>query len=94
MVDPFDASVIYHAGNVVFKSTDKGQSWAVISPDLTRDEKDKHNEGGGPFTNEGAGGENYNTLMSLTASQHGVLWAGSGDGLGTSLKMEEKLGKT
>ena len=83
LVDPFDASVIYHAGNVVFKSTDKGQSWTVISPDLTRNEKDKHNEGGGPFTNEGAGGENYNTLMSLTASPHeqGVMWAGSDDGL-------------
>jgi len=81
--DPHDRNTIYHAGNVVFKSTDKGQSWSVISPDLTRNDKSKQGPGGGPYTNEAAGGENYNTLMYLTASPHekGVLWAGSDDGL-------------
>ena len=78
-----DRNTIYHAGNVVFKSTDEGQNWTPISPDLTRNEKDKHGPGGGPFTNEAAGGENYNTITYLTESQHeeGVLWAGTDDGL-------------
>jgi photosystem II stability/assembly factor-like uncharacterized protein len=80
---PHDRNTIYHAGNVVFKTTDGGQSWDVISPDLTRNEKDKQGSGGGPYTNEAAGGENYNTLMYLTESTHeqGVLYAGSDDGL-------------
>ncbi len=80
---PHDRNTIYHAGNVVFKTTDGGQRWEIISPDLTRNEKDKQGPGGGPFTNEAAGGENYNTLMYLTESPHekGVLYAGSDDGL-------------
>lgn len=80
---PHDRNTIYHAGNVVFKTTDGGTNWEVISPDLTRNEKDKQGPGGAPFTNEAAGGENYNTLMYLTESPHeqGVLYAGSDDGL-------------
>lgn len=83
ITSPHDRKTIYHGGNVVFKSTDEGQSWSVISPDLTRNEKDKHGLGGGPFTNEAAGGEIYNTLTYLTVSPHeeGVLWSGSDDGL-------------
>ncbi len=80
---PHDRNTIYHAGNVVFRTTDRGLSWDTVSPDLTRDEEDKQGPGGGPYTNEGAGGENYNTLMYLVESPHegGVLWAGSDDGL-------------
>ncbi len=80
---PHDRSTIYHAGNVVFKSTDEGNSWSIVSKDLTRNDKSKHGPGGGPYTNEAAGGENYNTIMSLVESPHekGVLWAGSDDGL-------------
>ena len=80
---PQDPTVIYHAGNVVFKTVNGGTDWEVISPDLTRNEKSKQGPGGVPFTNEAAGGENYNTLMSLVASPHdeNVLWAGSDDGL-------------
>ena len=80
---PHDRNTIYHAGNVVFKTTDGGNSWEVISPDLTRNEVEKQGPGGGPYTNEAAGGENYNTLMYLVESPHekGVLYAGSDDGL-------------
>ncbi len=83
ITSPHDRNTIYHAGNVVFKSTNEGQSWTPISPDLTRNEKEKHGPGGGPFTNEAAGGENYNTITYLTESklEEGVLWAGSDDGL-------------
>ena len=80
---PGNPSKIYHAGNVVFKTENRGQSWSVISPDLTRNEKDKQGPGGAPFTNEAAGGENYNTISYLAASPHqdGVLWVGTDDGL-------------
>ncbi len=80
---PHDRSTIYHAGNVVFKTTDGGISWEVISPDLTRNDTTKQGPGGRPYTNEAAGGENYNTIMYLTESLHeqSTLWAGSDDGL-------------
>jgi photosystem II stability/assembly factor-like uncharacterized protein len=80
---PHDPGVIYHAGNVVLKTSDQGHSWQEISPDLTRDDEEKQGAGGGPITNEGAGGENYNTIMYLAPSPHepGVLWVGTDDGL-------------
>lgn len=80
---PQNRNTIYHAGNVVFKTTNGGLSWKVISPDLTKNEEEKHGPGGGPYTNEAAGGENYNTITALVASQHkkGVLYAGTDDGL-------------
>ena len=93
LTDPKDPTVLFHAGNVVFKSTDQGQSWQVISPDLTKNEKDKQGPGGVPFTNEAAGGENYNTLMSLAIAlqDSNELWAGSDDGL---LHLTRDGGKT
>lgn len=80
---PHDRNTIYHAGNVVFKTTDGGLSWETVSPDLTKNETEKHGPGGGPYTNEAAGGENYNTITALVESQHkeGVLYAGTDDGL-------------
>ena len=91
-----DSNILYHAGNVVFKSTNGGLSWEVISPDLTRNEKDKQIAGGAPYTNEAAGGENYNTLMSLAVSPHSKdeLWAGSDDGLVHLTRDGGKPGKT
>ena len=78
-----DPATIYHAGNVLFVTRDRGQSWEAVSPDLTRDEDDKQGAGGTPITNEGAGGENYNTIMYLAESPHdaGTLWVGTDDGL-------------
>lgn len=80
---PHDRNTIYHVGNVVFKTTNGGITWKTISPDLTKNETDKHGAGGAPYTNEAAGGENYNTITALVESQHeqGVLYAGTDDGL-------------
>ena len=73
----------YHAGNRVFKTTDLGKTWQVISEDLTRHDTSKMNFSGVPYTNEGAGGENYGTIAYLAESPHeaGLLYAGSDDGL-------------
>lgn len=83
IASPHDPNTIYHAANVVFKTTNGGITWEVISPDLTRNEESKQQEGGGPITNEGAGGENYNTIYYLIESPHekGLLYAGSDCGL-------------
>ena len=55
----------------------------MISPDLTRNDSTKQGLGGGPITNEGAGGENYNTIYYVTESslEKGVIWTGSDCGL-------------
>jgi photosystem II stability/assembly factor-like uncharacterized protein len=83
LASPHNPSTIYHGGNVVFRTTNGGISWDVISPDLTRNEKNKQGEGGGPLTNEGAGGENYNTINYIIESslEKGVIWTGSDCGL-------------
>ncbi|MFO7763586.1 MAG: hypothetical protein R6V61_07635 [Wenzhouxiangellaceae bacterium] len=81
VVSEHDSSVLYHAGNIVFKSTDRGNSWNTISPDLTRDNPEHQGPGGFPITNEVS--ENYNTIMYLAESPHdaGTLWVGTDDGL-------------
>jgi photosystem II stability/assembly factor-like uncharacterized protein len=83
VVSPHDPKTIYHAGNVLFKTTNAGISWQVISPDLTRNDTSKQGQGGGPITNEGAGGENYNTIYYVIESslEQAVIWTGSDCGL-------------
>ncbi len=78
-----DPSIIYHAANVVLKTSDGGLSWSEISGDLTRNDKSQQTKGGVPFTSEGAGGEIYNTIAYLEVSPHSadVLWVGSDCGL-------------
>jgi len=80
-VSMHDPSVIYHAGNKLLKSTNRGISWAEISPDLTRNEADKQGSMGGPITNEVT--ENYNTILYIAESRHeaGTIWVGTDDGL-------------
>ena len=82
-VSPHDPETIYHAGNVLFKTKDGGDSWDIISPDLTRNDIEKQSWGSVPFTNEAAGGEVYNTILYAVESPHeaGTIWAGSDDGL-------------
>lgn len=80
---PHDPKVVYHTGNVVLRTRDMGLTWEKISPDLTRNDTTKQELGGGPFTNEGAGGENYNTIYYLIESslEKGVIYTGSDCGL-------------
>jgi len=84
---PFRVSVhnpdhFYHAAQMVFYSQDRGNTWQTISSDLTRNQKEKQGPGCTPFTNEGAGGEMYNTISYLAECPHkkGTIWAGTDDG--------------
>lgn len=76
-----DKSAIYHAGNKLLKSTDRGVSWTEVSPDLTRDDEATQGPGGAPITNEVS--ENYNTISYVAESMHeaGTMYVGSDDGL-------------
>ncbi len=80
---PHDPGVLYAAGNIVFRSTDQGESWEPISPDLTRNDPDKLQPSGGDITGDASGAETYCTVFSFLESPHeaGTLWAGSDDGL-------------
>lgn len=76
-------NAFYHGGNHLLKTTDLGRSWQEISPDLTRNDQSKLGISGVPYTNEGAGGENYGTLayIKIHPNEKGVIWTGSDDGL-------------
>jgi uncharacterized coiled-coil protein SlyX len=78
-----EKGVYYHAGNHLFKTKDMGKSWEVISPDLTTHDTAKMGLSGYPYTNEGAGGENYCTITYVMESdkENGVIYTGSDDGL-------------
>lgn len=80
---PHDANVLYTGGNVMFKTTNEGQSWQIISPDLTRNDKTKLGPSGGPITKDNTSVEYYCTIFTLAESpvQKGVIWTGSDDGL-------------
>lgn len=77
-----EPSTFYHAAQVLLKTTDMGKSWKEVSPDLTRNQDDKQGPGGGPYTNEAVGAENYGTISYVTDSPHeaGVIWVGTDDG--------------
>ncbi len=80
---PHDANVLYVTGNRVFRSTNEGASWEVISPDLTRNDESKLGPSGGPITKDTTGAEHYCTIFAFVESPHepGVFWSGSDDGL-------------
>ena len=78
-----EANTFYHGGNVLFKTNNNGKNWTAISPDLTRHDTATMGMSGVPYTNEGAGGENYATLAYVKESPHekGLIYTGSDDGL-------------
>ena len=83
LVSEHDPNTIYHAANKLLKTSDRGISWEEISPDLTKNNKGNLGPGGGPITNEGAGGEVYHTIYYIAESPHNkeVIYTGADDGL-------------
>ncbi len=83
LFSPNDPNTLYASANVLFKSTDEGQSWEPISPDLTRNDKSKLGPSGGPITKDNTSVEYYATIFTVAESplEKGVIWAGSDDGL-------------
>ncbi len=83
LVSPHDPNTLYTAGEMVFRSTNAGQSWQAISGDLTRNDKSKQQPSGGPITLDITSVEYYDTVFALAESPltKGLLWAGTDDGL-------------
>ena len=81
-VSPHDADLVYMASQYVHRTTDDGQTWETISPDLTANEPDKQVISGSPITRDITGEEFYSTIYSLRESplQAGVIWSGANDG--------------
>jgi photosystem II stability/assembly factor-like uncharacterized protein len=80
---PADPHELLVAAQVVFSSIDKGQTWKIISPDLTRNDPTTEGPSGGPIYWDQTGAETFPDIASLAVSplDAGVIWAGSADGL-------------
>jgi photosystem II stability/assembly factor-like uncharacterized protein len=82
-IDPFEPDTIYYGSQWVHKSTDRGDTWTIISPDLTTNNPawQKQEESGG-ITLDASGAENFTTIISIAPSpvQKGILWVGTDDG--------------
>jgi photosystem II stability/assembly factor-like uncharacterized protein len=74
---------LYTFSNHVHVTENEGQSWTIISPDLTRNDPEKLKSSGGPITQDNTSVEYYCTIFAAqeSALQEGLLWVGSDDGL-------------
>ncbi|MDE2480893.1 MAG: glycosyl hydrolase [bacterium] len=83
LFSPAEPNVLFETAQVVFKSSDFGQTWKVISPDLTRNDKRTEGPTGGPVDNDATGVEIFPDIASFAISplDGSVMWAGSADGL-------------
>ncbi|MDR9418823.1 glycosyl hydrolase [Gracilimonas sp.] len=82
-ISPHDSDILYATSQYVHRSDDEGMSWETISGDLTRNDKSKQGESGGPITKDDTSVEYYNTVFTFAESpvEPGVLWTGADDGL-------------
>lgn len=82
-LSPTNLGVLYIGGQFLFRSSDKGETWERISPDLTTNdpEKQKQEESGG-LTIDNSTAENHCTIYSISESplDANVIWAGTDDG--------------
>jgi photosystem II stability/assembly factor-like uncharacterized protein len=82
-LDPFDANVVYYGSQFVHRSPDRGETWEIISPDLTTNdpEKQRQAESGG-LTLDVTAAENHTTILTIAPSpvERGVIWVGTDDG--------------
>ena len=81
--DPLAANTLYCSSQHLFKTTDGGSSWKIISPDLTLADPKTLGDSGGPITKDQNGPEIYATIFSIAPSrlEEGTIWTGSDDGL-------------
>lgn len=80
---PHDGDKLYAASNHLHVSYNEGQSWELISPDLTRNDSAKLGPSGGPITKDNTGVEYYSTIFAACESPYekDLIWSGSDDGL-------------
>jgi len=80
---PHDPRKLYAASNHLHVSYNEGESWEIISPDLTRNDPEKLGPSGGPITKDNTSVEYYCTIFAAIESplKKDLIWAGSDDGL-------------
>jgi len=80
---PHNPNKLYTASNHLHASTNEGESWELLSPDLTRNDPSKLKSSGGPITQDNTSVEYYCTIFAAAESPvtEGLLWTGSDDGL-------------
>lgn len=76
-------NVLYAAGSQLFRSTNEGESWTAVSPELARRDPKTMGPSGGPITKDQTGVETYGLIFAFDESPvtPGLLWAGTDDGL-------------
>jgi photosystem II stability/assembly factor-like uncharacterized protein len=81
-IDPFDHNTVYYGCQVIFKTSNGGQSWSVISPDLSTQDP-AHNMPSGGIVGDNLGQFYAEVVFAIAPStlQKGLIWAGSNDGL-------------
>ncbi|NTV83729.1 MAG: hypothetical protein HGA23_05440, partial [Bacteroidales bacterium] len=82
-VSPHDSNTVYYGSQYLHKTTNGGQNWEIISPDLTANRKEYSMRSGGPIDEDISGEEYYAVLYAIKESpiRKGVIWTGSNDGL-------------
>ena len=77
-----DGTTVYFGGEVLFKSTNHGQSWEIISPDLTTNDKNKQKSSGGAVVVDNTAAEFHCTILTIAPSMvdPNVIWVGTDDG--------------
>jgi photosystem II stability/assembly factor-like uncharacterized protein len=80
---PFDPKTLYITSQYLHRSTDNGNSWEDISPDLTRNDPKTQGDVGGLITKDNTGAETFPTIFTFAESpvEKGVFWTGSDDGV-------------
>ena len=92
--DPHDANTVYYASQFLHKSKDSGETWEIISPDLTTNDSTKQRQQKtGGLTFDITGAENHTTILAIAPSpvDKNVIWVGTDDG---NLQVTQDGGKT
>lgn len=82
VISPHDPGLVFFGGNVLFKTADRGESWEIISPDLSTNDPVKIDRETGGLTLDRTGAENHCSIVTVSESpvQPGIIWAGTDDG--------------
>lgn len=92
--DPFQKNTVYYGSQFLHRSTDKGATWEIISPDLTTNDPEKQKQGeSGGLTMDATGAENHCTILTIAPSnkEAGVIWVGTDDG---NVQLTRDAGRT
>jgi len=92
-IDPLDASTVYYGSQYVHRSTNKGASWEIISPDLTTNNPAFQVKETGGLTMDITGAENHTTILAIAPSykEKGTIWVSTDDG---NVQLTRDGGKT